>query len=325
MPKVMLDAGHYGSYNRSPVVPQYYEAKRMWELHLLLKKYLEQYGFEVDATRTDQKKDLALSKRGAKAKGYDLFLSLHSDGCDTESVNRATVFYAYDDWNNASGLAKRLTEAVGKCMGVPGKYKTKKSTNGDWDYYSVMFYARQARCPLYFIIEHSFHTNTASAKWLMSDGNLDKLAQAEAKVIAEHFGMTAKAKPISAGDLVKISNGAVWTTGKVVPSHVLCEKWYVKSVNGTRAVLDKNESGTRSIMSPIDVKYLTVTSTELEEGDRVKMSPNATVYGQTKKFSDFVYSSTLYVRGVDGNRVVISTQKIGAVTGAVHKKYLTKI
>lgn len=325
MPKILLDAGHYGNYNRSPVVPQYCEAKRMWDLHLLVKKYLEQYGFGVDLTRTNQKKDLALSKRGAKAKGYDLLLSLHSDACDSESVNRATVFYAFDDWKNASVLAKRLASKIGECMGVSGTAKTKKSTNGNWDYYSVMFYARQVRCPLYFIIEHSFHTNKASATWLMSDSNLDKLARAEAKVIAEYFGMTAKAKPISAGDLVKICNGAVWTTGKVVPSHVLCEKWYVKSINGTRAVVDENESGTRHIMSPIDTKYLTVTSTELEEGDRVKMSKDATVYGQSKKFSDFVYASTLYVRGVDGNRVVVSTQKIGAVTGPVHKKYLTKI
>jgi uncharacterized protein YgiM (DUF1202 family) len=39
------------------------------------------------------------------------------------------------------------------------------------------------------LVEHSFHTCTRSAEWLLDEANLDKLAQAEARVIAEHFGM----------------------------------------------------------------------------------------------------------------------------------------
>lgn len=67
------------------------------------------------------------------------------------------------------------------------------------------------------------------------------------------------------------------------------------------------------------------TAASLTAGDKVKLTSNAPVYGSSKKFSSWVYSSTLYVREISGNRVVISTQKIGAVTGAVDKKYLTKI
>ena len=59
-------------------------------------------------------------------------------------------------------------------------------------------------------------------------------------------------------------------------------------------------------------------------GDKVKMEKNAPIYGSSKKFAFWVYSTTLYVRQVDGNRIVISTSKNGAVTGAVDKKYLTK-
>lgn len=69
----------------------------------------------------------------------------------------------------------------------------------------------------------------------------------------------------------------------------------------------------------------TPTEVKLEEGDKVKLAANATVYGSTKKFQDFVYKSTLYVREISGSRVVISTLKTGDVTGAVDKKYLTKI
>lgn len=187
MPKIMLDAGHYGSRNQSPIYPQYYESKQMWKLHLLLKKHLENFGFDVLLTRSNQAADMSVTARGSLAKGCDLFLSLHSDASDSATVNRATVFYAYDDLNSASVLAKQIAHAVGLCMGVSGTIKTRQGNNGD--YYGVMRGARSAGCPLYYIIEHSFHTCKASAEWLMSDKNLDKLAKAEAEVIAAYYGM----------------------------------------------------------------------------------------------------------------------------------------
>lgn len=69
----------------------------------------------------------------------------------------------------------------------------------------------------------------------------------------------------------------------------------------------------------------TAPSTSLAVGDKVKLASNATQYGKTTKFSSWVYTSTLYVREINGNRIVISTLKTGDVTGAVDKKYLTKI
>lgn len=68
-----------------------------------------------------------------------------------------------------------------------------------------------------------------------------------------------------------------------------------------------------------------LVSAELKIGDKVKMSSDATVYLTSKKFASFVYKATLYVRSIDGNRIVVSTKTSGAVTGAVDKKYLTKI
>ena len=63
----------------------------------------------------------------------------------------------------------------------------------------------------------------------------------------------------------------------------------------------------------------------LQVGDKVKLEKNAPGYGRTTGFQSWVYNSTLYVREINGSRVVISTVKSGAVTGAVDKKYLTKI
>ena len=59
-------------------------------------------------------------------------------------------------------------------------------------------------------------------------------------------------------------------------------------------------------------------------GDAVMLTSDAVVYGQTYKFSNWVYNTTLYVRSVSGDRVVISTLKSGAVTGAVAAKFLVK-
>lgn len=62
---------------------------------------------------------------------------------------------------------------------------------------------------------------------------------------------------IKSGDIVTINSGAKYYNGSAIPSWVLNAKWIVNSVNGNRAVIDKDTSGKYSIMSPIDVKYLT--------------------------------------------------------------------
>lgn len=63
----------------------------------------------------------------------------------------------------------------------------------------------------------------------------------------------------------------------------------------------------------------------LAVGDKVKMAVDAPVYGTANKFASWVYTSTLYVRDINGAKVIVSTLKTGAVTGAVDKKYLTKV
>lgn len=60
-------------------------------------------------------------------------------------------------------------------------------------------------------------------------------------------------------------------------------------------------------------------------GDKVKLTSDATSYGKTSKFASWVYTSTLYVREISGDRVVVSTVKTGDITGAVDKKYLVKV
>ena len=76
----MLDAGHYAKYNRSPVLPDYWESDFTWKLCKYLKEELQKYAsVKVGTTRSDKNKDLEVYQRGLKAKGYNLFISLHSN------------------------------------------------------------------------------------------------------------------------------------------------------------------------------------------------------------------------------------------------------
>lgn len=163
----------------------------MWVLCEYLAEELMKYGFEVGKTRTDAESDLPVVKRGKMAEGFDLFLSLHSNAANDPSVDRVDVYAAYDNLNGSHVLALQFAEAIAKLMGVSGgRVKTRKSERGDWEYYGVLRGARSVGCPLFYIVEHSFHTNEASALWLLEDENLRRLAVAEAAVIAGYYGVS---------------------------------------------------------------------------------------------------------------------------------------
>ncbi len=195
--KICLDAGHYGKYNRSPANKAYYESEMNWKLHNLLKKYLEQYGFEVIQTRSNQAVDMALTTRGKKGKGCKLLLSIHSNavsGGVNESVDYPVVYKPLNGSGNE--IAEKLAKCIAEVMGTKqsGRTSSKKGNNGD--YYGVIRGATSVGVPG-LILEHSFHTNTRATNWLLDENNLDKMAKAEAEVIAAHFGIEKGEKTVS--------------------------------------------------------------------------------------------------------------------------------
>lgn len=191
--KICLDAGHYGKYyNQSPANKKYYESVVMWELHLKLKKHLESYGFEVITTRSNRDKDLALTERGKMSKGCDLFLSLHSNAVGDKINDKIDYPVSYVPINGKGDkIGKLLADCIQKVMGTEqaGRIESRRGSNGD--YYGVIRGATSVDT-IGIIVEHSFHTNTAMTNWLMQGANLDKLAKAEADVIAAHFGIETK-------------------------------------------------------------------------------------------------------------------------------------
>lgn len=187
--KVCLDAGHYGNYNAG-AVKGYYESVRMWKLTELLAKELTARGIAVIKTRSNQATDLALTSRGRKAKGCDLFLSMHSNAAGAESVDYPVAYVPLNGTGTAIG--QKLADIVADVMGTvqKGRTATRKGSSGS-DYYGVIRGAVSVGVPG-VILEHSFHTNPKAAAWLMSDANLTKLAKAESDCIAEWLEGTAK-------------------------------------------------------------------------------------------------------------------------------------
>ncbi len=215
----MLDAGHYGKYNQG-VNKNYYESEAMWKLHLLLKAELEKYGFEVGTTRADQKKDLGVIDRGKKAKGYDLFLSLHSNAVNDEKTDRAVIIYPIN--NQGKDIATKLAKTVSDTMSVG--YQLYQRADNNKDYYGVIRGAVGVGT-VGIIIEHSFHTNKKSCDWLLNEYNLGQLAKAEAYTIAEHYGMLPKPTPTPA---------PVPTPTPTTPFPDVKGGWYAEAVNALK-------------------------------------------------------------------------------------------
>lgn len=227
MAKICIDPGHYGKYNRSPGVPEYYESEMVWKLSNMQKKYLEALGHTVILTRTNPDKDLALVTRGKKSKGCDLFISNHSNavgGGMNENVSYTAVYHLVDDTTTkaddiSKDFAYKIAPVIANVMGISYKVLTRKAEsdrNGDKikndNYYGVLHGARLVNTPG-LILEHGFHTNTATVKWLLKDENLERLAKAEAECINNFFNGTSGAskpqEPEKPVEPAKPQNGVV--------------------------------------------------------------------------------------------------------------------
>ena len=205
MIKIMIDAGHAGSFfNASPVVPGYYESAQMWKLSQKLKTALEAYGFEVGLTRQTIDEDPELTERGRRAKGYDLFISLHSNAAASEKPDAPWLIHFLPDGKTgidevSSEVAHALGDVVSRVMGVSDPFYYTKGVNFDRDgngyiddeYYGVLFGAKSVGVPG-VIIEHSFHTNRKAAEWLLDETNLERLAEAEAEALARYYKVEDK-------------------------------------------------------------------------------------------------------------------------------------
>ena len=187
MPKIVLDPGHVKGYNKGSVAG-YYDGTVMFEYAYMLGAKLALRGVQVSYTRGKVSENPSLTDRGKKAKGYDMFVSLHSNGSSSPAATGVSTFYSIKrdgDKPYAADWCKRLAAL----MGVRARGASTRKGGGDWDYYTVIQYAVKVGCPHAFIIEHGFHTNPAECAWLMKKENLEAMAALECDIICEILGV----------------------------------------------------------------------------------------------------------------------------------------
>lgn len=148
--------------------------------------------------------------------------------------------------------------------------------------------------------------------WFPKHGKNMDTFRADVKALLSGSTSVPSTKPdmstnIKAGDLVKIT-GTKYYGGQTIPTWVRNQNWYVQEVSGDRAVINKNESGTNAIMSPVRVSDLasvsgsgattyrvhTVAKGDTLWGIAVKYLGNGTRYKEIKALngltSDVIYS-----------------------------------
>ena len=115
-----------------------------------------------------------------------------------EKISYAAIYHLVNDETTecddiSAQIANKIAPVIAQVMGVTYKVLTRKSTNDrnkdgflNDNYYGVLHGARLVNTPG-LILEHGFHTNTNTTKWLLSDANLDRLAKAEAECINAYF------------------------------------------------------------------------------------------------------------------------------------------
>lgn len=196
MVKILLDAGHDGKYNQSPVNKEYYESEFNWDMVQRVKRILlDTYeGVQVGTTRSTIKTKLDVYERGTKGKGYDFLLSFHSNATTNETVDRAVVIHQLTASAKEKVFALDLANAIKKQVPLKDNsqiYSKESTLTKGREYYGILRGARDVKCSA-FIVEHGFHTNKNCTNQLMKSDVRNKLAIAECEVIANYFNLKKK-------------------------------------------------------------------------------------------------------------------------------------
>ncbi len=198
--KVMIDPGHNAYENQSPVYSPYWESVMTWKLSNYLQEELQALGVHADLTKSTLEEKPALQPRGHKSRGYDFFISIHSNAASYSSMDKPIALcYQNLSWTTIDDTSREigalLASKVAEVMETNQKGEIfqrlsaeDRDGTGVWDdeWYGVLCGARYVGTPG-ILLEHSFHTNYRATLWLYNDENLKKLAKEEAAVIFEYF------------------------------------------------------------------------------------------------------------------------------------------
>lgn len=207
---VVIDPGHTGRTYNAGAVAGYYESEAMFELSRCEKAALEGYGIDVVLARSlNENPDLyergQMAARLGRSGRYDavIFESNHSNAFNGKACGVTIILSAHLPGSEA--LGNRIADAVVGVMrpetGITYNrgVTTKVQRNGaDW-YGAIrgavsgaVSEAQAGKGPVQyaFIVEHGFYDHPKECAFLTKSNNLKKIAEAKARVIAEHFGLS---------------------------------------------------------------------------------------------------------------------------------------
>jgi hypothetical protein len=176
--KFLIDAGHTEGINKGVC---FYEGDNNYYFSIELKKELESYGSQADLTRYNLRDNPTLNQRMNMNDGYDLYLSIHSNGASDPSVGGTEIFDSVTRPNNK--LAEELCESISiffdhNNRGV--KYKKRTDGNNFWS-------ALRGNAKSSMLLEFGFHTNPEDCNIFLK--NHTELAKLCASVITKHYNL----------------------------------------------------------------------------------------------------------------------------------------
>lgn len=179
--RILLDPGHGPgkAHNRGGLY--FNEGDNNFAYALVLKKELEKLGnVVVNLTRTANGNP-TLHARAKMGAGYDLFLSLHSNGGPAQ-VRGTEVFDSVERPNKA--LAQKLSLEIAKVFNHNNRGAKYKEGQPGFNWYGVL---RLNKAKSSMIVEHGFHSNKADG--LFFRDNKLEIATKTTEVIAQHYGL----------------------------------------------------------------------------------------------------------------------------------------
>lgn len=247
--KIMIDPGHYGYYNPSPVYKSYYESVMNWKLSNYLKAELEALGAHADITKTSLDDNPDLIPRGHMSKGYDFFISIHSNAASYSSIDKpVAICYQDVEWTDIDDTSREIGQLLAdKVADVMDTYQEgeiyqrlsveDRDGNGVWDdeWYGVLCGARYVQTPG-VLLEHSFHTNYRATAWLSNDANLQKMAKEEAALLVEYFTEKKAEEAAAATTVTSETTVTETTTTTVRTDPVPSENAFPGDVDGNGAI-----------------------------------------------------------------------------------------
>ena len=285
--------------------------------------FLKEQGFDVMCTYDD---DMYTRVRESNEFGADIHLPIHTNAYNGKITGGSQIYMLKLNGEHKKAGQSVLNRLAPITVGTSHEKLVANNT----------FYEINQAKGMTLYIEAEFHDTVEGSNCIIN--NTTAIGEAIAKGICDYYGVEIKTpvktetttpattSSIKKGDLVSIQKGAKYYNGKVVPTWVLNTKWYVASVSGDRAIIDKSEDGRNAICSPINVSYLTVakktTTPTIKVGSTVKVNSGAKTY-DGKKLASFVYSRKHKVKELKGDRAVITY--MGVTVCAISTKNLTLV